>query len=510
MKHIRKEILVNTTTSETRIAIIESGELVELYIERPENQRMVGDIYKGRVTKVLPGMMAAFIDIGEEQNAFLHFSDIGDSYISYDSEIERPDIHHKYPHPASVGITLREGQEIFVQITKEPLAAKGARITTEVSLPGRFLVLIPSANYIGVSKKIEEFKEKKRLKRIAHEIIPKGFGLIVRTVAENKDEEILKKDLNSLMNIWEDILNKAENKPAPILLYKDMGMASSIIRDIFTNDVDRVVVDNKKLLRIITNYLSDIAPQLVNKVEYYDLPRPLFEEFSIAPEIWKIIDPKVWLPGGGHIVINHTEAMVTIDVNSGKFIGGSNYEANATKVNIQAAKEIARQLRLRDIGGLIVIDFIDVAEERNRKRVFYELRNELRRDRSKTSILPMSDYGLIEMTRQRIRPSLIHTFSDVCPNCGGTGRILSKESIVSSIENWIKRFKMTRKDRRIILIVNKDVAQYLTSGWNNYLFKLFWKYWVKIDLEPNPDMKPDEFRFLAKKDRIDITDDFIS
>jgi len=411
---------------------------------------------------------------------------------------------------ARAEVQFKEGQEIYVQITKEPISTKGARVTTVISLPGRFLILIPHENYIGVSKKIPNFREKKRLKKIAREIIPKDFGLIVRTVAENKNENILKKDLLNLLDTWKNIEKKSAHKPAPFLVYKDMDMASSIIRDIFTSDIDRVVIDNKKILRTIGTYLKYASPNLLEKVEYYNLKKPLFEEFNIEQEIMKIVDPKVWLSAGGHIVINQTEAMVTIDVNSGKYIGGKDYEANATKVNLQAAREIARQVRLRDIGGLIVIDFIDMTLEKNRRRVYYELRNELRRDRSKSSILPMSEYGLIEMTRQRIRPSMLHTLSDLCPHCSGTGRILSKDSIASSIESWIKRYKMHNRERRIILQVEQELHDYLTNGWGNHIFKLMWKYWVKIDIETVSDMKPDEYRFLAKKTREDITKEFIT
>jgi len=510
VKSIRKEIVINTTTSETRIAILENGTLVELYIEHPENERMVGDIYKGKVSKVLPGMMAAFIDIGHKQNAFLHFADISSPFVSYGADNTRQRSGRERKRLSEMEVLLKEGQDVMVQITKEPLMTKGARVTTAVTVPGRFVVLVPNENYIGVSKKIDNFREKKRLKRIAREILPKNFGLIVRTVAAFKDEDILKKDLLTLMNTWKEIQKKAANKHGPILLYKDMGMASSIIRDIFTGDIDRVVIDNKKLLRTINTYLKDAAPKLLEKVEYYNLQKPLFEEFNIEKEIIKIIDPKVWLSGGGHIIINPTEAMVTIDINSGKYIGGSNYEANATKVNLQAAREIARQLRLRDIGGLIVIDFIDMAEEKNRKRVYYEIRNEIKRDRAKNSVLPMSEYGLIEMTRQRIRPSLLQTFSDACPYCRGTGRILSKESIASSIESWIKRFRMQMKERRLILRVNQEMKDFLTDGWSNHLFKLMWKYWIKIEIETVSDLRPDEYRVIMKKTGEDVTDKFIA
>jgi len=510
VKRIRKEIVINTTTSETRIAILENEKLVELYIERPESKRLIGDIYKGRVSKVLPGMMAAFIDIGHKQNTFLHFSDISSPYVSYGSDIGRTKRSKERRRLANIEVLLKEGQDVMVQITKEPLAAKGARVTTAVTLPGRFLVLVPNERYIGVSKKIDSFREKKRLKKVVREIIPKNFGLIVRTVAAHKDEEVLKKDMDVLLNTWKDIQKRVTKTPAPSLLYKDMGMASSIIRDLFTHDIDRVVLDNKKLLRNINSYLKEAAPPLLEKIEYYNLRKPIFEEFNIEKEIIRILEPKVWLTGGGHIVINPTEAMVTIDVNSGKFIGGSDYEANALKVNLRATAEIARQLRFRDIGGLIVIDYIDVSEEKNRKRVFYELRNEVRKDRAKTSILPMSEYGLIEMTRQRIRPSLLDTFSDICPQCRGTGRILSKESITSSIESWVKRYKMHHNERQLILQTSQELKDYLTNGWGNHLFKLMWKYWIKIDIEIIHEMKPDEYRFLMKKTGEDITDNFIA
>lgn len=508
MRKIKKEIIINTTASETRIAILEDGTLAELYVERPENQRIVGDIYKGKVSKVLPGMMAAFIDIGQSQNAFLHFSDIIPAFTSTIGKKEHSRGERSKRRPANLDVQLTEGQEILVQITKEPHSSKGARVTTAVSLPGRFLVLVPHEQYIGVSKKISSFREKKRLKRVAREIMPKEFGLIIRTVAEGKSEEILKKDLLSLLDTWEKIEKKARKKPAPELLYKDMAMASSIIRDIFTNDIARVVIDNKKVLRTTSSYLKYAAPALLKKVEFYNLQKPVFEEFKIEQEIAKIVDPKVWLAGGGHIVINQTEAMFTIDVNSGKFIGRKDYEANATKVNLQAAREITRQLRLRDIGGLIVIDFIDIADEKNKRRVYYEIRNEMKKDRSKSSILPMSEYGLIEMTRQRIRPSMWHTLSDLCPHCRGTGRILSKETIVSSIESWIKRFKMNRKERSLILQVDPEMNEYLTNGWGNFMFRLMWKYWLKIDTEISADIRPDEFKFLLKKSREDITSEY--
>lgn len=367
-----KEILINTTTSETRIAILENKTLVEMFIERPETERMVGDIYYGKVSKVLPGMMAAFIDIGHTQNAFLHFSDINPNYFDYSGVTDTNKRKHHKLNFKDKNIQMKENEDILVQVSKEPLSTKGARVTTEVAIPGRFLVLIPGEKYIGISKRIENFKERKRLKKLARDMLPENCGLIVRTVAQDKDDATVKKDLENLLKIWKTIEKKIKKEEAPALVYKDMGMASSVIRDIFTVDIERVVIDDKKLLRNINTYLKDSAPKLLDKVEYYKRQKPLFEEFAIENDMRKILDPKAWLAGGGHIIINHTEAMVTVDVNSGKFIGRQNYELNATKVNVEAAKEIARQLRLRDIGGLIVIDFIDIVEEKNKKKVYFE------------------------------------------------------------------------------------------------------------------------------------------
>ncbi len=506
---MKNEIVINSTSSEVRIAILEDGNLTEIYIEHPENERMIGNIYKGIVENVIPGMDAVFINIGQEQNAFLHFSDISDSNNLYKGIIEVESEDEEVGSEKKAVEKIKERDEIIVQVTKEPFGTKGARVTTEFSLPGRFLVLVPNANNVGVSKKIESFAEKKRLKSVAREIKPNGFGLIIRTVAEGKDEQLLRKDLNGLLKIWNRIQKKAEKEKAPSLLNKDLGMASSVIRDLFTKDIDKVYVDSRKLYRKILLYLKVTQPQLVQRIEYYNKRTPVFDYFNIESEIDKLYDRKVWLKGGGYIVIDHTEALTSIDVNSGKFIGKERHEENSLKVNLDAVKEIARQLRLRDIGGLIVIDFIDLEEEENKKKVHEELKRELKKDRAKTSVLEISEFGLIEMTRQRIRPSLLFTISDPCPHCKGTGRIISKETIVTKIEQWIKRFKVASKERRLILKVHPDVADFLVSSNGNILLKIMFKHWIKIDLEENANLRTDEFHFYSKKRNADITEEFI-
>jgi len=508
---MKREILINQSIGETRIAILEDGKLVELFVERPENERTVGDIYLGKVVNVVQGMRAAFVDIGQEQDAFLHFSDVGETVLEYGSMVEvEPDDESTVARRNSRGPLIREGQEILVQITKEPISTKGSRVTTEISLPGRFLVLMPNSHLIGVSKKIESVQERRRLKKVARAIRPEGFGLIVRTVAEGKDEETLRADFESLMKTWEKIERKARKEKPPVRIHKEVGLTSSVIRDLFTNDVTRLVVDARKLYREINAYLKDVAPHLMNRVEFYRDAKPIFDAYGIETEIERSLTRKIWLRSGGYIIFDHTEAMVVIDVNSGKFIGRRDHEQNALRINLEAAHEIARQLRLRDIGGLIVIDFIDMTDERNRKRLYDEFRRELHRDRAQVSVVPMSQFGLVEMTRERVRPSLIYSFSEPCPTCDATGRVVSKNTVVTKIERWIKRFKTTSKEKFIELHLNPEMQLYLTKGWRSLLRRLMWRYWIKIDVVRDETLRLDDFRVISKKTQEDITEHFKS
>ncbi|RKY51245.1 MAG: ribonuclease E/G, partial [Candidatus Neomarinimicrobiota bacterium] len=421
---MNKEIYINDTATETRIAITEDGNLVELYIETPDEKSCVGNIYNGLVENVIPGMRAAFVDIGQKINAFLPFSEVGHegqlSTILDADEKEEGEI----PAPVKSPEELKTGDPILVQVTKDSWGEKGPRVTTNISLPGRFLVLVPYANYIGISKKIQSYNRRKELKKIARSIKPEGFGLIVRTVAEDKSDEELKRDMDYLLNNWQELQKNLKRSTPPALIYRDMEITSSVIRDLFTNEVSRVLVDNKQMFRKIQTYARQVAPNLEDRI-FFHKSGSIFEIHNISKQLERSLSRRIWIRGGGHIVIEHTEALVSIDVNSGKFIGKKNQESNNLRINLEAATEIARQLRLRDIGGLIVIDFIDMEDRGNRKKLVDSFRRELQKDRAKVSVSDVSDFGLVEMTRQRIRTSLFFSTSDECPMCHGTGRIPS-------------------------------------------------------------------------------------
>ena len=460
---------------------------------------MVGDIYFSRVAKVVPGIQASFVDIGMAQDAFLHFSDVGDTVREYSSTIDVGE-HPKRSRrrSGSQEPRLKSGQEILAQITKEPIANKGARITTELSLPGRFLVLVPDESLIGVSRKISDRKEKHRLKDMARKIRPKGFGLIIRTVAEGKSQTELQSDLDHLLKEWSLIQKKVKKERPPVLIHKDMGMASSVIRDLFTSDIDGLIVDSKKLHREIVKYLKEVAPPLLERVELYTNKVPIFDHFGIETEINKSLSRKVWLKSGGYVFFDHTEALAAIDVNSGRFLGRKDHEKSSLKINLEAAYEIARQLRLRDIGGIIVIDFIDMLEEENKKKLYETLKRELRKDRAQVNITPISEFGMIEMTRERVRPSLLFSLSEPCPVCKGTGRIISKTSVVTQIERWLKNYRTHSKERNLELHVHPEMEDYLTSGYRSRIRRIMWKFWMKIKVVPDDSVGMDEFKFYRR------------
>jgi ribonuclease G len=504
---MKKEIIINTTNEEARIAIRENNRLVELFVERPEAKHMVGDIYKGKVSRILPGMQAVFIDIGLEQNAFLHFSDVSHAIqrfiADFEDNEEGKNIEKKQPEffPEK---ELVKNQDIVVQIMKEPIGSKGSRVTSQISIPGRFAVLIPNHNIIGVSRKISNFREKRRLKTIVQKVLPKNYGLIVRTIAEGRGENDITNDIHTLIKIWEKINKKIKETQAPALVYKDAGIASSIIRDLFTSDVTNLVVDSRKLMREITIYIKDVAPALKHKIEYYKKNAPIFDYYNIEEEIKQSMASKVWLKNGAYIVIEPTEALVAIDVNSGKYIGKKDHETNSLKINLEAAKEIARQARLRDLGGLIVIDFIDVQQEENKLKIYQELKREFRKDRSITKLEALSRFGLLEMTRQRIRPSVLYSINEDCTQCHGTGVVPTIYTLVSEIERWIQRYRSNRGDRRISIHVTENTYKYMTEGRFNKRLLLMWKYWMKIKLVIDPILAFREFRVYDHTDQKEL------
>ncbi|NOY06536.1 MAG: Rne/Rng family ribonuclease [Chlorobi bacterium] len=525
---MKREIIINQAEMQSRIAIMEDGKLSELFLESVGKERMVGDIYLGRVAKVLHGIRAAFIDIGLEQDAFLHFSDLDDAFKQFsaitgddsDSGIEEVDEGEngggssrrrksKRNRHSYAQVNLQKGQELLVQVVKEAYANKGVRVTNQIALPGRFLVLLPYETTIGVSRKISSFKEKRRLRRIARSIIPSNVGLIIRTVAEGKEEEVLRNDLLELLDTWKDIERKLKKAEAPTLMYKDMNTTASVMRDLFKSDVTRVVTDSKRMYREIRSYVSSVAPSMVNAVELYKDKVPIFDAFGVEKEIRNSLSRKVWLKSGGYIIIEHTEAMKVIDVNSGRFAAKRHQEENSLRTNLEAVREIARQIRLRDLGGIIIIDFIDMEQESSRRKVYEEMRREMRIDRAKSTILPLTEFCLMQITRQRIRDSVQFSVLEPCPTCDGTGLVQSKASLVMQIERWLKRFRTETSELRLILQVHPTAAEYLQEGKFNRLMKLMLKHFVRIKLQSDPSVQVGSFRFLSGRTGKDLTSKYL-
>jgi ribonuclease G len=521
---MKKAILINSISDEVRIAITEDGKLAEFFLDTPDKERNVGDIYLGKIGKVIPGIRAAFIDLGFQQDAFLHFSDVGSSLEEYagiigdDSDIEEDDeeeednqpVYNKqesYSGKYSIP-NLERGQDIIVQITKEPVGSKGFRVTSKVSIPGRYLVLIPFEKKIGLSKKIYNPKEKRRLRNLVKSNLPKGFGIIIRTVAAGQDENLITDDLNSLIKAWNEIQSKLKSTKSPFILHKDVSTTSSVVRDLFKEDISKVIIDSKKIYRDIKAYVDDTSPEFSDKIELYSGDQPLFDVYNIEKQIEESLQRKVWLKNGGYIVIEATEAMTVVDVNSGKYARHRDQEVNSLNTNLESAKEIVRQIRLRDIGGIIVIDFIDLYDEKNRRRLYEEVRKEFKNDRAKSTILPVSEFGIVEITRQRIRQNIIHSISDLCPMCRGTGHIQSKSTFMNRMERWLRRYKGGNNTMSISLKVNPYIKNYLTEGFISKITKIRFKNFLFIKLEEEETLALDEFKVYSKKLNKDITEEF--
>jgi ribonuclease G len=508
---MKKEILINSHEYETRVAILEDDRLVELYVERPQSERLVGNIYKGKIKTVLPGMQAAFIDIGMEKAAFLHASDIGDltSTHEYDSEFvdEEPaaEIIRK-SRRAGIETVLKDGQDVLVQVIKEPISTKGPRVATDVSIPGRYLVLVPDDDHVRVSKRISNWGEKRRLKKIISPLRPEGFGLIVRTEAEGREEDDFRSDVKRLQKLWSRLIRRSEMMKAPALIHKEVEITTSIIRDIFTDDVTRLLVDNRAEYRTIMAYVRQVMPHFKNRVELYKGATQLFDLYKLEPEIDKMLDRKIWIKKGSYLVIDQTEAMVTIDVNTGRFVGKGDQETTILRTNMEAAKEIARQIRLRDIGGLIVCDFIDMYSRENRRKLFEEFKNAFRNDRAKRAINPVNEFGLIELTRERIRPSLIFTFSEPCPHCHGFGRILSRETVATKIERWFTRARVDSRFKKYNLVVNPLLAETLIGNNINRVGKIMKMHGFRINLVRDATIPAQDFRVFESEANTELTE----
>ncbi len=551
---VKREILINGSQRETRVAILEDDRLVELLVDRPDHRRTVGDIYLGRVEAVLPGIQAAFVDIGEEKSAFLHASDL----LEPDEDDEDPseeDVDHieeaieeaeapggpergdrrkrngngngnghtnggtgeprqrevssrrQLPNIADI---LKKGQTLVVQVTKEPISTKGCRVTAQISLPGRFLVYMPFASKVGVSRKIESREERAKLREMVTNLVPKDAGgMIVRTVAEGVTEQNVRREVESLLGLWRKI-NKKKTfiRKAPALLQRETSLTRGIIRDLFSWKVDALQVDSKELYNEIEQYVMQVDPELMQRVHLYAESTPLFDKFDIESEIRDLFKARCELPTGGSLIIQPTEALTSVDVNTGRYTGKKDPEKTILRTNLEAAREVARQIRLRDIGGIIVCDFIDMETRANRDKVLQELRTHLGRDRARTRALAVSELGLVEMTRQRVRPSLWHSMTTDCPTCAGTGRVFTPEVVARRLERSLKRAGHEHRERQLSVRLHPEVALYLLEEEPRFLQNMQKLTGLDLELRDDPMMRLDEFRLMSRPAGRDVTQQY--
>jgi ribonuclease G len=564
---LKREILINGSQRETRVAILEDDRLVELLVDRPDHRRTVGDIYLGRVEAVLPGIQAAFVDIGQEKSAFLHASDLLEP--DEDEEPEEEVVEEPDPAEAEVAVEtatgeeaterkggwrgrdrrrrgrgnkgengatataergaqsetrqreisprralpniqdiLKKGQTLPVQVTKEPIGTKGCRVTAQISLPGRFLVYMPYASKVGVSRKIESREQRAKLREMVSKLLPKDAGgVIVRTVAEGVTDEHFRREIDSLLALWRKINRKKTFvRRAPALLQRETSLTRGIIRDLFSAKVDALHVDSKELYNEIEQYLNQIDPELMSRVHLYGEASPLFDKFDIESEIRDLFKARVELPTGGSLIIQPTEALVSIDVNTGRYTGKKDPEKTILRTNLEAAREIARQIRLRDIGGIIVCDFIDMETRSNRDKVLQELRTHLGRDRARTKALAVSELGLVEMTRQRVRPSLWHSMTTDCPTCAASGRVFTPEVVARRMERALRRAGHEHRERQLTVRLHPEVALYLLEEEPKLLQTLSKLTGIDLELRDDPMMRLDEFRLMSRPAGRDVTD----
>lgn len=482
-----KEIVFNVNPLETRIAFMESGRLIEFALERHENPSIVGNIYRGRVDAVVPGMQAAFIDFGDEKNGFLYVSDIagaegtGDTML--DSGTPRAKTRARRAKQQPIETMLKRDQYIMVQIMKDRLGTKGARLTNFITIPGRFMVLMPTTTTLGVSRKIDSEKERQRLKKILQQIRPEGTGLITRTAGEGRSQQELKGDAQYLSHVWERVKDKYERMKGPGLVREDLGPILRVIRDQFTHEVDRITIDNEEEFERIRSFVESLAPDLKNRVHLYGGKRPLFDEMKIEPEITKALQRKVFLKSGGHICIDQTEALIAIDVNTGRFTGKKELEQTVLQTNLESADEIAKQVRLRDLGGIIVIDFIDMEEPANRKKLLQRLTDALKADRAKTTVSEINELGMIEMTRKRVRHNIVRALSQPCPYCEGSGMVRSVTTVTFDILRKLQKLFCETNEKRLILQVHPDVARRLRTENRGQLDELAERFGRDVTLE---------------------------
>lgn len=468
-----EEILINVTPQETRVAVVENGVLQEVSIERTRRRGLVGNIYKGSVNRVMPGMDAAFIDIGLEKAAFIHASDIAPAY-SKKSQAEDSAQINEGSHESIYNL-LHEGQQLLVQVVKDQLGSKGARLTTYITIPSRYLVLLPNSTNIGISTKIEDESERNRLKELVEKLVNESvqsFGFIVRTAAEMASEEALRRDVKFLVELWTKITHKIGQAEPVSEVYSDLPLAVRTLRDMSREDVEKVRVDSRETLARINEFCQSLVPEIVDRIEHYPGARPIFDLYGIEDEIQRALERKVQLKSGGYMIFDQTEAMTTIDINTGGFVGHRNLEETTFKTNMEAAQAIARQLRLRNLGGIIIVDFIDMQEEDHKRQVLRALEKALEKDHAKSQICDVSPLGLVEMTRKRTRESLEHVLCESCKTCGGQGSIKTAETVCYELFREILREARQFDTSELLVLASQEVVDLLLDEESTSLAEL--------------------------------------
>lgn len=462
---MKKELIISYKIHNTKVALVEDGQLVEFYTEGENTTRSLGNIFKGKVQDILPGMQAAFVNIGYNKNAFLY---VGDLKNSADSDQNLP-----------IENQLKKGQDILVQVSKEQIGTKGARITCQLTLPGRYLVLMPYNNYVGISRRIEDEIERERLKEIAEEIKDPNMGVIIRTVAEKIDKEALQKDLDFLIGLWNNTLENYQNYASPAIVYSDVDLVERALRDLFDNQVDCIYIDDQDQYRKIVNILKRKNSYLMDKVKLYQSKRPILNSFGLEKDLEKAFQRKIWLKNGSYLVIDQLEALTVIDVNTGKFVGTKNLADTVLKTNLEAVREICRQIRLRDVSGIIIIDFIDMLRDEDKELVLTFLEQEMKKDQTKGQILGITKLGLVEITRKKVRKGIYNSLQQLCPTCNGMGKTMTNQTLKMFMEDKIRSFVYQEGTSHIKVKVNSIVAEELQKDLEELQQELDVK--IKID-----------------------------
>jgi ribonuclease G len=499
-------LVLNTTSHETRVALVENGVISEFFLERNCERGTAGNIYKGRVLRVLPGMQAAFVDIGQEKAAFLYVYDVYNKHEAYMQEVDAdavddPEIPQSRGQNRPVGPIeerLHQGQEILVQVAKEAIGTKGARITSHISLPGRFLVHMPTFDHIGVSRRISSEAERSRLRDLVNERRQAGTGIIVRTASEGATEQQIDEDFKYLTSLWRDILGDFERQKAPALLYEELDLPLRAVRDLMTDGIDEVITDNAEQYERIREFVKKFMPDHVNSIKYYQGLDPIFDAYGIEIEVSRALARKVWLRSGGYLVIDTAEALTAIDVNTGKFVGKHSLEDTILQINLEAVREIAYQLRIRNIGGIVIIDFIDMERASNREKVYAALGEALAQDKAKTNILKISEFGLVEMTRKRIRESLIQCLCEPCFYCEGKGYIRSRQSVAYEILRELQREAAVTRGKKLTVIAHPDVAQMLFDEERSAIEELESKIRRTIEIHASPQLHHKQYEVYVE------------